>query len=117
MADFSGHAEAFRELDTHVIALSSDGETDARETAGKIGGITVAFDLDAAETSRVIGCYTGTHDGAAHVQPAAFVLTGDGTVALAVYSSGKVGRLTAEDALTIASDLRKKREPLSEKGR
>jgi hypothetical protein len=38
--------------------------------------------------------------------PRAVILGSDGTIAHAVYSSGKVGRLTAGDALTIVKELR-----------
>ena len=70
----------------------------------------VAYGLDAVATSRPIGCYTGIHDDIPHVQPAAFVVDGSGTILHAVYSSGKVGRLTAEDALMLIRDQQKKRE-------
>ncbi len=94
-----------------IIAISSDNEENARGTAEHLGdGITVGYGVDAAETSRLIGCYTGVHEGLPHVQPASFVLNEKGLIALAVYSSGKVGRLTAEDALALANDLRTKRE-------
>jgi len=39
--------------------------------------------------------------------PASFILAPGGKIVHAVYSSGKVGRLTAGDALTIVNDLRK----------
>ena len=69
--------------------------------------------MDPEATSRTIGCYTGTHEGRPHIQPAAFILAPDGKIVHAVFSSGKVGRLTASDALTILNDLRKQR-PSSE---
>jgi hypothetical protein len=47
------------------------------------------------------------HEGRPHIQPAAFILGPDGRIVHAMYSSGKVGRLTASDALTIVKDLRK----------
>jgi alkyl hydroperoxide reductase subunit AhpC len=48
------------------------------------------------------------HDGRPHLQPASFILGPDGRIAHVVYSSGKVGRLTAGDALTIVKELRAK---------
>jgi hypothetical protein len=67
----------------------------------------VLYGLDPETTSRVIGCYTGTHEGRPHIKPAAFILGPDAKIVHAVFSSGKVGRLTASDALTIVNDLRK----------
>jgi hypothetical protein len=69
--------------------------------------LTVLYGLDPEATSRVIGCYTGMHEDRPHIQPAAFILGPDGKIVHAVFSSGKVGRLTASDALTIVNDLRK----------
>ncbi len=90
-----------------VIAASSDGLEDARGTVEALGlEYTVLYGLDAEETSRKIGCYTGERRGRPHIQPAAFVLQRGGLIAHAVYSSGKVGRLTARDALTIVEGLR-----------
>lgn len=94
-----------------IIALSSDAREDARGTVDKLGiDFPVIYGLDAGATSRLIGCYTGLHEGRPHVQPVSFVLDAQGTILHAVYSSGKVGRLTAEDALTLARDAKKKRE-------
>ena len=63
----------------------------------------------ATATSRTIGCYTGIHEGGPHVQPAAFVLDESGNIVHAVYSSGMVGRRTAEDALTLLRNQQKLR--------
>ena len=90
------------------MALSADNELAAKDTVDKLSlDFTVLYGLDPDAASQSIGCYTGVHEGLPHLQPAGFVLRPDGTVAHAVYSSGKVGRLTAADALTIVKDLRK----------
>ncbi len=111
MAEFQKHKAALDELDVRIIALSSDAREDARGTVDKLGlDFPVIYGLDAAATSRLVGCYTGLHQGRPHVQPASFVLDAEGKVVQAVYSSGKVGRLSAEDALILARDVKKKRE-------
>lgn len=100
--------ETFDALDAQVVAASSDGEDDARSAAEDWGlGYTVLYGLDAEKTSEAIGCYTGERKGEPHIQPASFVLDRDGTVVHAVYSTGKVGRLTAEDAITVVEGLQK----------
>ena len=94
-----------------IVALSADSAEDAGKTVEKLGlGFQVLAGLDAAATSRTIGCYTGVHEGAPHIQPAAFVLDHESRIVLAMYSSGKVGRLTGEDAVNLAGDLAKKRQ-------
>ena len=88
------------------MALSADREDEARGTVERLGlEFTVLYGLDPEATSRAIGCYTGMHEGRSHIQPAGFVLGPDGRVVHAVYSSGRVGRLTAGDALTIVKGL------------
>jgi peroxiredoxin len=110
LADFQEHKPEFDKLGASVVALSSDSPDGARQAVEKLGlGFTVLGGLDASLTSNAIGCYTGVHDGSPHVQPASFVLDPEGKVRHAVYSSGKVGRLTAEDALSIVRDLQKTR--------
>ncbi len=50
------------------------------------------------------------HNGTPRIQPAAVVLDGSGDILHLVYSSGKVGRLTAADTLTLIRDEQKKGE-------
>jgi peroxiredoxin len=108
LADFQQHNTELDALDTQVVALSADREEEARGTVEQLGlEYTVLYGLDPDATSRALGCYSGTHEGRPHLQPAAFILGPDGRIVHAVYSSGKVGRLTASDALTIVKDLRK----------
>jgi peroxiredoxin len=108
LADFQQHKAEFDALDTQIVALSADREEEAGGTVERLGlQFTVLYDLDPEATSRAIGCYTGMYEGKAHIQPAAFILRPDGRIVHAMYSSGKVGRLTASDALTIVKDLRK----------
>jgi peroxiredoxin len=108
LADFQQHKAEFDALDTEVVALSADREEEALGTVEQLRlEFRVLYDLDPEATSRAIGCYTGKHEGKPHIQPAAFILRPDGRIVHAMYSSGKVGRLTASDALTMVKDLRK----------
>lgn len=109
MADFEEHRSALDALDARIIALSSDPPDAARRTVESLGlGFEVLGGLDADATAAQVGCYTGTHDGRRHVQPSSFVLDPEGRIVHALYSSGKVGRLTGDDAATLAKDLRKR---------
>lgn len=108
MTDFQQHNAELEALDTEVVALSADREEEARGTVERLGlEFAVLYGLDAEAVSDAIGCYTGKREGRPHIQPAAFLLKTDGTIAHAIYSSGKVGRLTAADAITIVKELKK----------
>jgi peroxiredoxin len=108
LADFQQHKAEFDALEVEIVALSADREEEAGGTVQELGlEFRVLYDLDPEATSRAIGCYTGKHEGKPHIQPAAFILGPDGRIVHAMYSSGKVGRLTANDALTMVKDLRK----------
>lgn len=105
MADFQNHQAELAGLGVRIVALSADQQEDAAGTVQQLGlSYPVAHGLDPDAVSRLIGCYTGVREGRPHLQPAAFVLDPEGTVIHAVYSSGKVGRLTATDALTIVRE-------------
>jgi peroxiredoxin len=108
LADFQQHKAEFDTLDAQIVALSADREEEAGGTVQRLGlEFTELYERDPEVTSRAIGCYTGMHEGRPHIQPAAFILGPGGRIVHAMYSSGKVGRLTADDALTIVKDLRK----------
>ena len=108
MADFKQHQAEFDALNAQIVALSADREEEAWGTVEQLGlEFRVLYGLDPEATSHAIGCYTGKRDGKPHIQPAGFILGPDGRIVHAMYSSGKVGRLTASDALTIVKDLRK----------
>jgi peroxiredoxin len=107
LADFQQHLAELDALGTRVVALSADAEADAAGTVRQLGlDFPVLYGLDPDAASRAIGSYTGRYEGRPHIQPAAFVLGPEGRIVHAVYSSGKVGRLTAADALTIVKGLR-----------
>jgi len=100
------HRAALEALDAHIVAISSDAAEDARGTVEALGlGFRVLSGLDAEDSAAQVGCYTGTHNDNAHVQPTSFVLDRAGRIVHALYSSGKLGRLTGNDAVTLAKDL------------
>lgn len=102
MADFEQHREEIEALGGRVVAVSSDPPEGAQWAVRELGlGFPIGHSLDADAAALTVGCYTGTHEGCRHVQPAGFILDPEGKVVHSVYSSGKVGRLTAADALTV----------------
>jgi peroxiredoxin len=102
LADFENHRPELEELNTRIVAIASGSREDAEWMVTELRlGYPMGYDLDPEAAALTIGCYTGVHEGCPHVQPAGFILDPDSTVIHAVYSSGKVGRLTASDVLTV----------------
>jgi peroxiredoxin len=94
------HLDTLHGLTAEVVALSVDGRQDAMKTVEELNlRFPVCYGLDARQTGEAIGGYINTEADPAYLQPASFILRPDGRIALAVYSSGSVGRLTGEDAV------------------
>ena len=80
------------------MAMSADPRSDASTTAEELGlSFTIGYGLDPDTVAEAVGAYT--NQDPPHLQPASFILEPGGTVALAVYSSGAVGRLKADEAV------------------
>lgn len=94
------HHDEFRDAGVRIVALSADG----REGAKKMKDdedleFPVLHDLACEEVRDRFGVYIEQGDDREHLQPAQFILDPEGVVRLASYSSGKVGRLEAREAL------------------
>lgn len=111
MGDFQSHIGAYDDADVQVVALSVDDEEGAREMMEEVGaGFPLLYGLDVDEMEERIGAYVEKGGEREHLQPAQFILKPDGTVALASYSSGPVGRLDAEEALKETREAMEKEE-------
>lgn len=98
LAAYANAADALAELGIRVVALSVDGETAGAELVEKHHlGFPVGHSADADKVAAVTGAFT--NDDPHHLQPAGFVLAPDGSVTTAVYSSGAIGRLEADDVV------------------
>ena len=88
----------FEEQKINVVAASADALDDARAMAeGMALSFPVGYGIDAAAVSRLTGATLDRKNGI--VQPAAFLLKPDRTVAVTVYSSWAVGRLRPDEVL------------------
>lgn len=104
MADFQNNLKNFEKLDTQVVAASVDPLETAAETArDEELTFPVAGELDAMETVRLTGAYY--HAEKQYLHATGFILNRHGTIVLAVYSSGAIGRLTARDCLELIEHL------------
>lgn len=105
LAGFARAADTLAELDIKVGALSvDDGATSAELVAKHHLGFPVGHSADADVISRKTGAYT--NDEPRYLQSTGFVLAPDSTVITAVYSSGAIGRLVADDVVGLVRHLR-----------
>lgn len=98
LVDFQRALPKFEAAGVRVLALSADTATDARTTV-EVHGIEfpVGYGLAPDEIRARLGAYVAPEGR--FIQATGFVLGPGGSVQLAVYSSGAVGRLVAADVL------------------
>ncbi len=96
LASFSRAADKFAQLGIKVVALSVDDEATSAALVDKHHlPFPVGHSANADDVAEATGAFT--NDDPRHLQSTGFVLAPDGTVLSAVYSSGAIGRLEAED--------------------
>ena len=96
LASFSRASEMLAELGAKVVALSVDDHATATGLVAKHKlAFPVGHSADAHKVAAVTGAYV--NDDPRYLQSTGFVLAPDGTVLIAVYSSGAIGRLVADD--------------------
>ncbi len=85
-------------LDAGVVSLSVDDEATTRGLVEKYHlGFPVGHSADADELSALTGAFVNADPR--YLQATGFVLDPEGRVVVSVYSSGAIGRVTAEDAI------------------
>ncbi len=108
MLDFEKSIEEFKNNNIEIIAASTDSVEDARKTAEKYSlTFKLGYGLEAAEVSSLTGAFYDKEKG--HLHSTGFVLAPDGMIAVAVYSTGPVGRLVAADCLALIKYLSEKK--------
>lgn len=96
LAAFSRAANTFAELGIKVVALSVDDMADSATLVEKHRlGFQIGYSADADKIAAATGAYT--NDSPRYLQSTGFVLDPSGKVLTAVYSSGAIGRLVADD--------------------
>ena len=102
MADFQANLSAFEERGVALLAASVDDEADTRELIDMLGlTFPIGYGLDYLEFASKTGAFYEVRRQIIHATD--FILRQDGTVAHAVYATGPVGRLWAEDCLRVTS--------------
>ncbi|MGA9674636.1 MAG: peroxiredoxin family protein [Mycobacterium sp.] len=98
LAAFSRAFDTLTDLRVKVVALSVDDEETSTDLVSKRKlRFPVGHSADADKVAAVTGAYT--NDDPHYLQSTGFILAPDGTVRLAVYSSGAIGRLVADDVI------------------
>lgn len=96
LAAFSRARDTFAEIGIKVVALSVDDEATSAAFVDKLRlNFPVGYGADADTIAAATGAYT--NDNPRYLQSAGFVLDPTGRIITAVYSSGAIGRLVAED--------------------
>lgn len=105
LAGFQRASEKLAEAGVKVVALSVDDEATTIGTIEKHKlSFPVGHSADADEVAAVTGAYTNQTPH--YLQTTGFLLAPDGKILNAVYSSGPIGRLVAEDVIGMVTYLK-----------
>ena len=111
MAAYEAAKAELDALDVTVIAVSTDNEEQAREVQGRGLSFPVAYGADKADADAIGAWWSDDRGG--FVQPAEFLLGRGGVVLGAMYASGPVGRMAADEvihAITSRENRRRQEE-------
>ena len=107
LAGFQRANEKLAEAGIKVVALSVDDEATTRGTMERFKlSFPVGHSTDADKVASVTGAYT--HESQRYLQATGFLPAPDGKILNAVYSSGPLGRLVAEDVIGMVAYLKSK---------
>lgn len=104
---FARAKENLDKIGIKVVALSVDNKTDAAALVEKHRlNFPVGYGVDADKVAGSTGAYV--NDSPRYLQSTGFVLNPQGKVITAVYSSGAIGRLVAEDVIGFVQYVKSK---------
>ncbi|WP_375313673.1 peroxiredoxin family protein [Bradyrhizobium sp. A5] len=107
LSAFARAKEKFNELEIGVVALSVDTKVDAAALVEKHRlNFPVGYGVDADKIAAATGAYV--NDNPRYLQTTGFVLDPTGKVITAVYSSGAIGRLVADDVVGFVGYVKSK---------
>ena len=94
-------------LDATIYAVSTDSLEHAQGVAGRGLSFNVAYGAAKEDGGRVGAWWGEEHDG--FIQPAEFLLGRGGVVLGAMYASGPVGRMGADEAVRLITSRERRR--------
>lgn len=104
MAGYAKHHDDFSEAGVRLVALTAEDEDGARKMKqAEDLDFDILYGLDVDDMETRYGIHVERGDPT-HLQPAQFVLDTEGCVVLASSSTGRVGRLDAEEALEVVNN-------------
>ena len=99
MAEWEANKAELNELDVTVYAVAVDSKEQAQEVKDKGLSFAVAYGAT-KDDGALIGAWW-SEDRGGYIQPAEFLLGRGGTVLGAMYASGPVGRMGADEAIRL----------------
>ena len=100
MADYQAHLGELKAASIDVVGLSVEPLEKARETAAQLKiEFPLAWGLKLPDAADRVGAWRD--DKRPMIQPSEFVLGRDGKILSATYSTGPIGRVRAEDVLSL----------------
>ena len=107
MAEWEANKAALEELGTTIIAVSVDNQEHAQEVKDRGLSFTVAYGATKADGD-LIGSWW-SEDRGGYIQPSDFLLGRGGVVLGAMYASGPVGRMGADEAIRLITNRENRR--------
>lgn len=109
MADFQKHLSDLEQENIKLIAGSIDSEDQAGRTVDKLElTFPVACNLEFATITKTLGCFYEPEKKFFHAT--GFLLKPDSRIEVACYSSGAIGRLRAENVLSLVRYYKEHRD-------
>lgn len=94
-------------LEASIYAVSCDTLEQATEVVGKGLTFPVGYGATTDDCDKIGGWWSDDHDG--YIQPAEFLLGRGGVVLGAMYASGPVGRMGADEAVRAITTRERRR--------
>jgi peroxiredoxin len=107
LGGFQRASQKLADVGIKVVALSVDDEVTTKGTIEKFKlAFPVGHSADVDKVASITGAYT--NESPRYLQSTGFLLAPDGKILNAVYSSGAIGRLVAEDVIGMVTYLKSK---------
>lgn len=107
LAAFERHSERLAETGVKAVALSVDDEATGAALVKKLGlEFPVGYGADADAVVAATGAFVNPEPK--YLQSTGFVLTPDGKIVTAVYSTGAIGRLVPDDVAGLVAYIKSK---------
>ena len=108
------HWQGCLQADTQRLKPGAPGQVTILRLLGKGLTFPVAYGATKEDADRLGSWWTDDHDGT--IQPSEFLLGRGGTVLGALYASGPVGRMSADEAIRLIQNRERRRLEQEQQG-